>query len=764
MAIPTDPLLSSQWHLIQNVGGRFDLNVSGAWNYGYTGSGIDVFVIDDAFDYTHSDLSPNYNTSRDFDYADNDSDPFGASSEAHGTAVMGIIGADNNGTGAVGIAFDSEVVGYRLYGFISDRWLGNVRDSVRDAANNGADVVNISQGMANAASTVMGGVLNQSLVNAIRSSNDHAVDSGRGGLGTIITKSAGNSRGTNYDVNADMWTNDTRQVVVAAVDQDGTVSSYSSYGAANLVSGFGTPGQVVTTDRVGSAGYSSGDFTSTFNGTSSAAPMVAGVVSLILDANEDLGWRDVQNILSYSARHVGSVINGSATDGIEREPWEWNGADNWNGGGLHFSNDYGFGLVDATAAVRLAETWHVGTSAQTSANESSTFEDGLNRSETIDGIVNGGVTGNTVGSETFSITESSSILVERVSLTVTFSTTYISDVEIYLISPDGTESELLRDIVSNQSQRANDFNGTWTFESQEFRGELSNGTWQVRIVDDASGDQLIVSDLDLRTFGTSARSNDRYVFTDEFSNYAGTAGHSTTLSDTDGGTDTVNTAAISSNTTIRLGNGQASSIDGVSVTTSGNTIENAVTGDGNDVLIGNSLANELRGGRGADYMAGAAGNDVYRVDNAGDNVFEVAGEGYDHVVSSISFALRNHSQFLEKLTLTGSSNINATGNSLKNNITGNAGNNEINGAGGNDILFGGAGNDTFYFLNSGENDAITDFQDNIDTIAIASSLASFAALNIRNVGADALISFGSNTIELSNFDSNLLSSDDFLFV
>ncbi len=56
---------------------------------------------------------------------------------------------------------------------------------------------------------------------------------------------------------------------------------------------------------------------------------------------------------------------GSARDGAEVDVWDYNGATNWNGGGLHFSNDYGYGLVDALAAVRLAETW---TLQQTSAN------------------------------------------------------------------------------------------------------------------------------------------------------------------------------------------------------------------------------------------------------------------------------------------------------------------------------------------------------------------------------------------------------------
>ena len=157
MAVPTDPLLATQWHLNQTIFGLLDLNVLGAWQLGYTGAGTRTVVIDDGFDYTHSDLAPNYDTGLDFDWdannngdGVNDFDPFGQSFDAHGTAVAGIIGADDNGTGAVGVAFDTSLIGYRIHGFINDGWLQDIRDSIHHAAvSAGADVTNISQGIAN---------------------------------------------------------------------------------------------------------------------------------------------------------------------------------------------------------------------------------------------------------------------------------------------------------------------------------------------------------------------------------------------------------------------------------------------------------------------------------------------------------------------------------------------------------------------------------------------------------------------------------------
>jgi Ca2+-binding RTX toxin-like protein len=115
----------------------------------------------------------------------------------------------------------------------------------------------------------------------------------------------------------------------------------------------------------------------------------------------------------------------------------------------------------------------------------------------------------------------------------------------------------------------------------------------------------------------------------------------------------------------------------------GNTLVNTLTGNSSD--------NVLDGGTSADTLIGGAGNDTYVVDVSGDVVTEAASQGTDLVKSAITYTLGSN---VENLTLTGTTAINGTGNTLDNMLTGNGVNNTLTGGAGNDTLDGGAGTDT----------------------------------------------------------------------
>ena len=123
---------------------------------------------------------------------------------------------------------------------------------------------------------------------------------------------------------------------------------------------------------------------------------------------------------------------------------------------------------------------------------------------------------------------------------------------------------------------------------------------------------------------------------------------------------------------------------GTALNATGNALGNALTG--------NAGANVLDGQAGADTMVGGAGNDIYVVDAVGDFITEVAAQGTDLIRSSVSFTA---SANVENLTLTGSADLDATGNTLANALIGNSGANVLDGLAGADKLAGGAGDDTY---------------------------------------------------------------------
>lgn len=592
--IPNDPLYSSQWHL--SMIGRLGFG-SGSTNFAgiervwadYTGQKINVGIWDDGVQKTHWDLDANYDSSRQVTISGtlNNGQPL-SSYDGHGTSVAGLIAAENNGLGGIGEAFNASITAIRIFGG---------KDDINSAWSRYLLTLD-SLGQFDVTNHSYGGEPDFSLSGDVAKFATASI-SGRHNLGTLNVKSAGNS---NVDGNGEALDASRYTVTVAALDNDGQVTSYSTYGAHILVS---APAGSVTTDLLGNnKGYDgllNGDYTNDFGGTSAAGPITAGVITLMLSANNTLGWRDVQNILAYSAVGTGSISGGITTN--ENFAWKLNGANNWNGAGLHYSEDYGYGMVNAFNAVRMAEVWSImNPAAATSSNEilakTSTFLPGKSIPD--------------LTTTTFAFNVSDNINLEHVALTLKLTHTKFTNLRINLISPDGTSMSLYDG--SSGTASTSDYGLTYTFGLDGFRGESSFGTWTLKIQDIIKKDSGTLNSVTFTGYGSTITNNDVYHYTDEALTMLTASGESAllTLADNNEGTDWIDAATMYRNLDLNLNETAISTLAGTDFLTiaSGTDIENAITGDGNDTLTGNSMDNILYGMRGEDTMDGGAGNDT----------------------------------------------------------------------------------------------------------------------------------------------------------
>ena len=686
---PNDPLYANQWHL----GLLGDIETIWA---DYTGSGVAVGVYDDGVQASHWDLDGNYDASLHVSVGGQTltgEDP-GAPMQ-HGTAVAGLIGAENNGQGGVGVAFGSSLTGVPIFSGAAGTLQGLI--AAVDQSEN-FDVINHSWGL------IVGNSYTQIHFDpdiaaeyaAIVGEWYEAAQQGRDGLGTVQVKAAGNDFS---NANGDTLQATQVTITVGAYDDMGDAAFYSNDGANLLISAPSNGGMAgqVTTDVTGAGGYAPGGYGDSFGGTSGAAPIVTGVIALMLEANPNLGWRDVQTILAYSATEVGSGVGGAQTSDEDHD-WFYNGADNWNGGGLHFSEDYGYGAVDAFNAVRMAEAWDLFGDAQTSANWHSYTLETVAPVALADAV--GGTDGVTDVTFTF---EPPAFEVEFVQVTLDITHAFLSDLVVQLISASGTVVELMgREFGTDD---LGDFGWTWNFGANAFRGEDAAGTWTLRFIDEYAMDAGTLNGATVRLQGRDSTQGqdldkDVYHFTDEYSDVVGGGEHDRLIDDTDGSlNDWANAAAVATGSVFDLtGRLNGSRIDGVQTTLRG--IENAVGGDGNDVFFASAAANELVGMRGVDTVSYLRATSGVRADllRSGANTGFAAGDMYTSIEN-----LRgsNHADVLlgghgRNVIVAGNGNDFVRARNGDDFVLGEGGNDKLYGENGADKLDGGAGNDRLY--------------------------------------------------------------------
>jgi subtilisin-like proprotein convertase family protein len=494
-AVPNDTLFTTQWHL-RNTGqgsGRVgvDANVVDVWD-DFKGSGIQIAVVDDGVDFAHPDLSPNRAATGHYDWNDDDTDPSPGTAadleDFHGTSVAGVAAArGDNGIGVSGVAPVATLVGFRL---ISEPSTDVEEAEAMGRLNADIAIKNNSWGPTDDPTTL------GTIGTLMQASLGTAATTGRAGKGVILTWAAGNGREDQDQSNKDAYANNRHVLAVAAMTNTGLQSSYSESGANVVVAAPSSGGtrDIVTTDVSGTRGYNNGrtsgepkdnNYTNTFGGTSSATPLVSGVVALMLEANPALSYRDVKEIFLRSSVKESPT----STDWIRQTGGRPDLAP------IEHHHGFGGGRVDAAAAVAMAEGW--------------TSLPALAAVQSVASSPNAAVPDGTGElSRDFDFGSSPRLRVETVEVTVNILHQWRGDLEIELVSPEGVRSRLVSASAYDEGYDPDtDTSGhgyePWTFSSVRHWGEGSTGTWKVVVKDKAALDTGIWRTATVRIYGTA---------------------------------------------------------------------------------------------------------------------------------------------------------------------------------------------------------------------------------------------------------------------
>ncbi len=431
-----------------------DINAEPVWKSGILGQGILVNVIDSGIDPEHEDIKPNLDLSRSTKiYGTNRyhdlSEPYGY----HGTAIAGVIAARDNSVGMRGVAPRARV--YSTYfscsffcssmsGFNSNFF---TREMDETAVSNNSYVS--SQGLTHGDTSSRWEMYARI-----------GVKKGFHGKGISHVFGSPNSP-VNGNVNE--MANYYAVIGITGVDRDGSLHPHAAYGDYLWVS---APFESLSPSPHNSYGY--------FSGNSNATPVVSGVVALIRSANESLTWRDVKLILAASAR---KNLPGDA---------------GWETGSLQYRSDsqrythhrnFGFGIVDAGAAVELAQSW-----SNLPPMKSETAESGQLNLTAPDAV--GGTQPTVVTSEL--VIGEDIEFIEFVQVNVAMDHTFNRDLLMELVSPTGRVTMLTQPVTDEEEKffpgarardRSHASNRDFRFGSAKHLGEDPTGTWTLRMSD-----------------------------------------------------------------------------------------------------------------------------------------------------------------------------------------------------------------------------------------------------------------------------------------
>ncbi|AWE53030.1 S8 family peptidase [Streptomyces nigra] len=449
-ATPNDTEYAKQWDLFETTAG---MRVPGAWDVA-TGTGVTVAVIDTGY-VSHSDLAANIVAGYDFisdatvanDGNGRDSNPadpgdWTAANECqsgdpaygsswHGTHVAGTIAAvTGNSKGVAGIAHGAKVSPLRVLGkcggYDSDiidaiTWASGGTVSGVPANANVAKVINMSLGGGGSCTTAT-----QSAINAAVS------------RGTTVVVAAGNSNANAANYSPASCAN---VISVAAADRQGNRSYYSNYGTVVDIAAPGGETNSVTADGILSTLNSgaqgpSGENYAYYQGTSMAAPHIAGLAALMKSANASLTPAQIESAIKTNARTLPGTCSGGC----------------------------GAGLADATKTVQAVSGGSTGGTTFTSTSALSIPDAG---SAVESPITVSGRGGNAPAA---------------LKVDVDITHTYRGDLVVDLVAPDGSTYRLKS---SSGSDSADDVRATYTVNAST---ETADGTWKLRVRDTAAQD------------------------------------------------------------------------------------------------------------------------------------------------------------------------------------------------------------------------------------------------------------------------------------
>ncbi|GAA5868247.1 hypothetical protein JCM1840_005610 [Sporobolomyces johnsonii] len=446
-----DPLWPKQWHLVNGVMPENSINVTGVWDDGIVGKGVNVAIVDDGLDMHSDDLAANFHADGSWDYNDNTPLPEPRlSDDQHGTRCAGEIAAVKNDVCGLGVAHGAGIAGIRILS-------ASISDADEASSLNYGyqtnDIYSCSWGPPDDGRSMEapGRLIVKAMLNGVQK--------GRGGKGSVFVFASGNGGAVDDQCNFDGYTNSLMSITVGAIDRKGLHPFYSEACSANMVVTYssGSGDNIHTTD------VGKNVCTDRHGGTSAAAPIAAGIFALVLEVRPDLTWRDMQHLCVRTAVQ----INPADPD------WQMTASGRW------YNHKYGFGKLDAWAIVNAAKSWEL-------VKPQAWWTSPISHAPGARGIAVGGATVTPEGATaTLEVTQqdledANLERLEHVTITVFIEHQRRGNIEVELDSPRGMKS-----ILARPRRFDEDINGMmgWVFMSVKHWDEDAVGTWTLRVRD-----------------------------------------------------------------------------------------------------------------------------------------------------------------------------------------------------------------------------------------------------------------------------------------